>query len=197
MKLYFIRHGISIANDMNVYCGSTDVSLSDNGIASLKKLKDENIYPKEIDCFYTSKLKRTIETLSVIYPNLQYTSLEEINEVGFGIYEMKSHDELKSNPEYIKWLEDKKFINFKSPGGENIDDVLSRLKIGMNKIFTDIKNNNYENIAIITHGGIISVMMNNFYQEHNDYYGWLPKNGRGFMLEFDDPNNKAISYKEI
>ncbi len=197
MKLYFIRHGVSIANDMNVYCGSTDVSLSDNGIASLKKLKDENIYPKEIDCFYTSKLKRTIETLSVIYPNLQYTSLEEINEVGFGIYEMKSHDELKSNPEYIKWLEDKKFINFKSPGGENIDDVLSRLKIGMNKIFADIKNNNYENIAIITHGGIISVMMNNFYKENDDYYGWLPKNGRGFMLEFDDPNNKAISYKEI
>ncbi len=91
MKLYFIRHARTVANDAGLYCGSTNSNVSKNGKQLLLELKKEDIYPKNIDAFYTSKLIRTIETISILYPDAQYKSLEEFNEINFGEYEMQSH----------------------------------------------------------------------------------------------------------
>ena len=39
--LYLIRHGKTEANEQHLYCGSTDLSLSDTGRAELERLRYE------------------------------------------------------------------------------------------------------------------------------------------------------------
>ncbi len=137
---------------MHVYCGSTDSNVSENGKELLLEIVKEDIYPKIVDAFYTSKLIRTIETIAILYPGVEYKSLEEFNEVNFGEYEMQPHEELMKRPEYVKWQEGDKFIHFDCPGGDNFEGVSKRINKGMEKIFTDAKNNGYKNIVIIGGG---------------------------------------------
>ena len=68
-NLYFIRHGKTKANQLSKYCGSTDLSLSDIGISELKELKKVCNYPKG-DIYFTTAMKRTNETMEIIYPNV-------------------------------------------------------------------------------------------------------------------------------
>jgi len=57
MKIYLIRHGKTTANEKHLYCGSTDLPLSENGIKELRQIKyDINIKNTE---FITSNMQRT------------------------------------------------------------------------------------------------------------------------------------------
>ena len=83
-NLYFIRHGKTKANQLSKYCGSTDLSLSDIGISELKELKKVCNYPKG-DIYFTTAMKRTNETMEIIYPNVKYSIIEGFREYNFGI----------------------------------------------------------------------------------------------------------------
>ena len=41
MKLYLIRHGKTMANEKHLYCGSTNLPLSEKGIEELQNLHYE------------------------------------------------------------------------------------------------------------------------------------------------------------
>lgn len=188
MKLYLIRHAKSIANEMEVYSGSTDISLSKSGIAKLEELKKSGIYPnvKEIDCFYTSDLKRTKQTLEMIYPNVEYKSLKELNEVDFGIYEMEFVKNVTHYKHHIEWYKRERFTMVDSPEGETTADVLTRINLAIYKIFTEMKENSHNNTALVIHGAVMAIIMEHFYKLTEGFYSWLPKNGRGYMIEFAD-----------
>ncbi|MEK7501768.1 MAG: 2,3-diphosphoglycerate-dependent phosphoglycerate mutase [Patescibacteria group bacterium] len=72
-KLVLIRHGESIYNKEKIFCGWTDVELTENGIEEAhhagQLLKKEGY---SFDIAFASVLKRAIDTLSII--------LEEMNE---------------------------------------------------------------------------------------------------------------------
>lgn len=61
--LVVIRHGESEWNKLNLFCGWTDVELSDKGFEEAKEagrlMKEEGL---TFDCCYTSVLKRAIHT---------------------------------------------------------------------------------------------------------------------------------------
>ena len=40
IEIILIRHGKTIANEKRLYCGKTDLSLSNSGVVELKKLKE-------------------------------------------------------------------------------------------------------------------------------------------------------------
>jgi alpha-ribazole phosphatase len=44
-KIVLIRHGITEGNEMHMYYGSTDVSLSERGKHLLEKQRNEGLYP--------------------------------------------------------------------------------------------------------------------------------------------------------
>ena len=41
MIIYLIRHGKTAANEQHLYCGSTDLPLSEEGLAELQALRAE------------------------------------------------------------------------------------------------------------------------------------------------------------
>ncbi|MBR4078576.1 MAG: phosphoglycerate mutase family protein, partial [Christensenellaceae bacterium] len=49
MKLYLIRHGRTMANEKWLYCGSTDIPLSDNGVKRINKSVSN--YPEAQDYY--------------------------------------------------------------------------------------------------------------------------------------------------
>ena len=47
VKIYLIRHGISIANEQIRYAGTWDVPLSENGVRDVEMKRDAGLYPKK------------------------------------------------------------------------------------------------------------------------------------------------------
>ena len=54
--------------------------------------------------FLTSGMKRTNETLHILFGDVPYEEDPRFREVDFGIFEMRGYEELRNTPEYQAWL---------------------------------------------------------------------------------------------
>ena len=63
MTIYLIRHGKTEANEKWLYCGSTDLPLSERGREELRGIS----YDIKNVRFLTSGMKRTNETLKILF----------------------------------------------------------------------------------------------------------------------------------
>lgn len=170
MTIYLIRHGKTEANERHLYCGSTDLPLSDAGRAELEKLR----YDIKNVRFITSGMKRTNETLKILFGDVPYEIEPRFQEVDFGIFEMHSYDELKETPDYQAWLTGDNEANI-PPNGESGVQMRERVL----QAFSEIQ----ENTCIITHGGVIaSIMEILFPNEGKNRYQWQPKPGCGYAI---------------
>lgn len=182
MKLHLIRHGITNANEKKLYCGQSDIPLSLEGIRQIKELKKYISYPKG-ELYISSGLQRTVQTAGIIYnPDYLY-NMAELQEINFGDFEMKSHEDLKDNPYYNSWINNVE--QNRPPGGETKQEFLKRVLFGLDKIKELAKNNNVNNVVAVVHGGTIAVIMEEMFPNYKSFYGWRPDNGRGYSLSFD------------
>ena len=173
MTIYLIRHGKTEANEKHLYCGSTDLPLSDAGRTELQEIQ----YDIKSVCFLTSGMKRTNETLQILFGDISYEVDPRFREVDFGIFEMHSYDQLKDTPEYQIWLTGDNEVNI-PPEGESGAQMKQRVL----EAFSEIK----EDTCIITHGGVIATIMEQLFpNEGKNRYQWQPQNGCGYYLKGD------------
>ena len=171
MTIYLIRHGKTEANEKHLYCGSTDLSLSVAGREELQNIR----YDIKNVRFITSGMKRTNETLQMLFGDVPYEIEPRFREVNFGIFEMHSYDELKDSLEYQAWLTGDNEANI-PPKGESGEQMKARVMEALSEI--------KEGTCIITHGGVIaSIMEYIFPNEEKNRYQWQPKPGRGYAIE--------------
>jgi len=188
MKLSVIRHGVTEANEKKLYCGITDVPLSEQGRLYLNELKKIVVYPVA-DVYITSGLTRTTETLRILYDREPDITIEEFRELNHGDFEMKSYRELKDNPDYQRWIGD--IYKETCPNGESGEALHSRVKTGLDKL-NGIK---ADSAVIICHGGVIVSIMEQMFPKQRSFYEWDLKNGRGYTFEYS--NGKATLISEI
>lgn len=188
MIIHMIRHGKTIANEKKLYSGFTDLPLSREGQLHLVNLKGKLNYPQG-DIYITSGLKRTTETLNILYGKKPDIEIEEFKEINFGDYEMHGYLELLGNEGFRSWI--KNFPNEPCPNGECILDLKNRVKIGIKKL----EDLNIDTVVMISHGGVIAAIMEEFCDDKKFFYLWTPKNGRGYSILFED--SKIIEYKDI
>ena len=170
MTIYLIRHGKTAANEKHLYCGSTDLPLSDAG---RRELQNTHYDIKNVR-FLTSGMKRTDETLQILFGNVPYEIDPRFREVDFGIFEMHSYDELKEIPEYRTWLTGDNEANV-PPQGESGAQMKARVL----EAFSEIK----EDTCVITHGGVIAAIMAHLFpNEGKNRYQWQPNNGCGYLV---------------
>ena len=176
MKIHLLRHGKTIANERRLYCGHTDLPLSDDGRAELLKLKIQGIYPSHADLYYTSGLLRTEQTLSLLYGKVKRQSLPKLREFNFGSFELQCHEDIKNDPDYQTWITDNT-NTVSTPGGESKKDFQER-------VGEEFKNlvHGQETKLVICHGGVIACIMEMFYPQKNNFYDWQPKPGRGYTV---------------
>ena len=172
MTIILIRHGKTIANEQHLYCGSTDLSLSEAGRNSLQ---GKTVEVPENCRFLTSGMKRTNETLHILFGDAPYEEDSKFREVDFGIFEMHSYSELKDTPDYQVWCAGDNEANV-PPNGESGLQMKQRVL----EAFLEIK----EDTVIVCHGGVIAAIMEHLFPEENKTrYDWQPKNGCGYMIK--------------
>jgi len=173
-EIYLIRHGETNWNKEGKSQGSeSDVSLNEAGIYQsqitgkyLKKyrLKDENF-----DCIYSSPMRRTRETATIISDILFYNN-KIIYLKGLGKDKVGKLTGLtKSDPLKVKFnlrLNELMPIDPIERYEVDIENIVSQemdigidsnieLKIKCKNVIDDIINSNYKKIIIVSHGSII------------------------------------------
>ena len=170
MSIYLIRHGKTVANEQHLYCGSTDLPLSDGGREELHSMHYD-ITPER---FVTSGMKRTDETLRILFGNVPFSVDSRFREVDFGAFEMKSYEMLKDDPSYQAWLTGDNERNV-PPGGESGVQMTRRVL----EAFREIP----DGTALITHGGVIAAIMASLFPADGKHrYQWQPRNGHGYEI---------------
>ena len=178
MSVYLIRHGKTAANEGHLYCGSTDLSLSEGGRAELAR---RHYDVPENARYVTSGMKRCNETLRLLFGEVPYSVDRELREIDFGCFEMKSYEQLKMDPRYQDWITGDNHRNV-PPGGESGEAMTDRVLRAYSRYAQS-----EEDTVILTHGGVISAIMEHLFpREQKNLYQWQPRPGCGYVITEND-----------
>lgn len=158
MKLYFVRHGQSEANILKiVYNRGDKYGLTEKGVEEVKGLVREF---KEIkfDKIFTSPLLRAKQTAGIIAEalKLDYEITDSLREFDVGILN-GTGDEKSFQLEHEimqTWMVQNNW-DARIEAGENYYDVKERFL----NLIDQIKTKEYENIILVSHGGILQCML--------------------------------------
>ena len=173
MIVDLIRHGQVPGNLEKRYVGSTDESLTMDGVRVAKEKCYES--PEHI---FVSPRRRCIETAKLLYPDCDFTVIEELAECDFGSFEYKNYKELSGDPDYQAWIDSGATIGF--PGGEDRDTFIQRCMQGWEKVHAISAARGYEHIGLVVHGGTIMAILDQTSEPHQDYFTWQCGNLEGY-----------------
>lgn len=144
MEIYLIRHTTPQIKKGICY-GQSDVPLASTFADEAKLLL--KILPEKIAIVYSSPSTRCYQ-LAKLIPADQVIIDNRLLEFNFGAWEMKRWDTI--DPVLLDtWMKD--FVATRVPEGENFIDLNKRVK----DFITELVEQKYKKIAIVTHGGVI------------------------------------------
>lgn len=155
-RIHFIRHGSTEGNIAGKYIGRTDLRLSREGAAEIAFLKEHYEYPAA-DFVVTSPLQRCIQTADILYPDAETEQWEDFIECDFGALEGKSVEELRGDAAFAQWIADG--MTGAPPGGEDPQSIVRRVSSGLDGLFRRMMAGNFSSAALVTHGGIMTLML--------------------------------------
>lgn len=180
-RIHMIRHGITQGNIDGQYVGSTDLPLCGQGIDMINELKETFEYPY-VDRVYVSPMKRCIETAELIYPNAELVAVEDVREMDFGVFEGKSMEDLKDDPDFGQWAASG--FTGAPPEGEGMVEFGGRCKEAFCTVVDNMMREGVENAALVVHGGVIMTIMAQMCLEKRENPAeWLVNNGVGFTAK--------------
>lgn len=179
-RIILIRHGETEWNRKRIYCGSSDIRLNKNGRKQAQKLR-KKMRNEDIHKVYSSDRKRAIETARIVFGKHRVSKIKELREMHFGCLEGLTHNEVMSRYQdvYCRWLNDP--FGVRLPDGESLQAFRKRVVSGIRKI---ARRNKGKAIAVISHGGAISVFLNNILRSR-DFWKYIPKSIEMAVVEYD------------
>lgn len=180
-RVTLLRHGSTPANEQWLYCGATDISLSERGQDILEAKRALGGYGSPEGCrVFTSGMKRAEETLGLLFGDVPHEACEGLREINFGIFEMKNYFALEKEPDFQAWLQGGE--EAVPPGGESAAQFRRRVLSAFREIVE-----RGEDTLIVCHGGVIAAVMEAYFpQEGRNRYEWQPIGGEGYELTFED-----------
>ncbi len=156
-RFYLIRHGETDWNKGGRYQGWTNIELNEAGREQARLLGERFKY-LPLDAVYVSPLKRAMETAEAVGKAKGLTPIvdEHFKEINFG--EWEGHTIAELSEKYGKAYTDF-FANPFShpmPGEGSFQNVMQRAIAGFEALEQERKG---QNIAIISHGGLLRVML--------------------------------------
>lgn len=188
MKLILLRHGKTAANEKHLYCGATDLGLSESGAAELQSKRAARP-PLDLSAFrvLTSGMKRCEETLALLLGDIPHTRDAAFCEMDFGAFEMHSYEELRDHADYIAWIFGDNEKNI-APGGESGERMRARVLCGLDRLLADGRDT-----LLVTHGGVIAVIMAYLFPgENKNRYEWQPAPGDGYIIDLAERTYTAL-----
>lgn len=214
VKITWIRHGMTKANEEHRYLGKTDEPLSEKGIRFLQEKKKKSFFNAP-EFLYASPMKRCVQTAEILFRR-KPVLIPEWKEMDFGQFEGKNYEELKDNPDYQKWIDSNGTLPF--PGGESREQFIRRSMEGFDRMMSDIlkrseKNTGIQNdtdtrylksnrgteipVVTVVHGGTIMAVLSSL--TGGEYFDFQVKNGEGYetVLEWIQGRWKITSLTKI
>ena len=130
MEIYLVRH-TSVDIPAGYAYGQTDVPLRPSFEDEAEAVK-KNLSGHTFDKVWSSPLTRCTRLGA------------------FGEWEMKSWDELSSDPRSEAWFND--WINVPAPSGESLQDQYTRVSHFLN----EIRESDLQKVCIFAHGGVLT-----------------------------------------
>lgn len=174
-RAILLRHGVTEANRLHRYCGSTDLPLDEEALAAFRERRLH--YPDPAGYrVLTSGMLRTEQTLRELYGDLPHEIAPAFREIDFGAFENKSYDDLKDDPAYQAWLAGDNEQN-PCPGGESGARMARRVLAAWDALTEDT--------LLVTHGGVIACIMAHLFPgEGKSRYQWQPAPFEGYLLQW-------------
>ena len=150
MKIYFIRHGESEANKLDIGAGSEyETPLTDLGREQAKKT-GQKLKSKRIDLIVSSPMERTVETAKIIAKEIGYEPKKillnpDFVERGWGIYSKRPNSEYTAAV-----LSDKPLHESVEP----VDVMHKRVTKGLEWL----SQQKAHNVVLISHGGVSRIL---------------------------------------
>ena len=214
VKITWIRHGMTRANEEHRYLGKTDEPLSEKGIRFLQGKKKKSFFNAP-EFLYASPMKRCVQTAEILFRR-KPVLIPEWKEMDFGQFEGKNYEELKDNPDYQKWIDSNGTLPF--PGGEPREQFIRRSMEGFDRMMSDIlikseKNTRIQNgtetqdlknnceteipVVAVVHDGTIMAVLSSL--TGGEYFDFQVKNGEGYetVLEWIQGRWKITSLTKI
>ncbi len=155
-KIYMIRHGKIDEGAEKRYIGVTDLPLCNEGIEQAGRLK-EYFSGIDIEKAYSSPLIRCVQTSEIILDgrNVAKQLIDELKEIDMGEWEGESFSYIKNRFPELYEKRGRHIDTFNPPGGESFYQVQKRVL----PVFENIIGNSDGNVMIITHAGVIRVIL--------------------------------------
>ena len=156
-RLFLIRHGETDGTAKGKFMGEIDFPLNKEGKIEAEKLA-ERLKGEKIAAFYTSPLKRAVETAIILnqFHRLPLKKRRALKEIRLGEWEGLTLEEIYQWDKILcqKWFFDTE--NFTMPGGESVKAMKKRVIDGWEEIASLHRRGT---VAIITHGGAIRILI--------------------------------------
>ena len=174
MRLVLLRHGRTEANERHLYCGRSDPSLSAMGRVALMALRMKRSIDVAGLVRITSGMRRTDETLKILFDCAPDRVEPGLREIDFGEFEMLDYERLKDVQAYREVINDKTG-ELSAPGGESANAFQARVIAAAERLTEDS--------LIVTHGGVIAALMEHWFpEEGKNRWDWQPDFGRGYEV---------------
>lgn len=158
--IYLLRHGAVEEPWRNRFIGSTDVPLSSEGAAQIRKARDfiAGNLASPPAAVYCSKLQRAVASATLlgepwsIVPEL----VVGLNELDFGRWEKLSYREIEEGAaaDLDRWL--KSPFSERAPGGECLFELRERAVAAFGRIKTECAG---RTAIVVAHGGVNRVIL--------------------------------------
>ena len=186
--LYLIRHSLTAANERRLYGGCTDIPLTDAGreIAVNRR----GTLP-ECDINISSGMRRADETLRLLTGRAPDLVLAGLREMDFGAFEMRSYEQLKEDPDYIRWIGDQTG-DIRCPGGESLNAFKARA-LGDGERLLRLP---WPTALAVCHGGVIVNLMQAWFpSENRHFYQWQPGPCAGYRIALSE--GSPVDFEEV
>ena len=180
-RIHLIRHGATIADEQNLYCGKSDLPLSPSGLDGLHKLTAGGGYPAAQGCrIITSGTQRADQTLEALYGQVEREVQPAFREIDYGAFELQSYEQLKTREDYQAWVSGDNARN-RCPGGESGEDVANRVRPAFAALLEDGRD-----AILVTHGGVMAAIMTDLFPDSMaGRMEWQSEPGRGWSVTFE------------
>ena len=143
-KLYLMRHGETLFNQLKKVQGACDSPLTENGIQQALRAKS---YFKEtgihFDHLYASTQERACDTLELVTDSKNYQRLKELKEMNFGSFEGEQQFLQPEGKAYFESF----YLQF---GGESTLDVQKRVTQALYHIMSQ---EDHQKVLAVSHNG--------------------------------------------
>ena len=190
-KWYLIRHGETDFNKKRFFYGKADVSINETG-KEQAALLHQLMKGRSISRVYTSQLKRTQETATIIFPDQNPTAYKALNERDFGLWEGRTANEIQAAFPLVweEWLESP--FEVTPSKAEPFDKFKERVW----SIVEEIRETADPEIVIVGHLGVLRLIYQFLVNREADFWSIDIPQGTALLLEDNDPWEERLIKQE-